>query len=262
MVHSNGTRRESQRFRIDLTGNKKYSGRSEEVRRVSAGGDFAASRAIPTSGGFTPLAGATTAARVPVSDRFWEPAETAGDGGQSATFVPGLLLCGSLATGARSAIPFFGLCVSGQSGKSDAVVGEAMRRRVKALAGEGNDIGDIAHLEARPQYFAFSSPSQQVFSPFLLTASSFCLTSKAFVRILLARIASVACTEYPAVALWPFDRRTLSRRDIPSMFPRLLCLTCSLLFCANFHISQSFAQQSPRSSQQSSDVPKPAQAPA
>ena len=46
------------------------------------------------------------------------------------------------------------------------------------------------------------------------------------------------------------------------MFPRLLCLTCSLLFCANFHISQSFAQQSPRSSQQSSDVPKPAQAPA
>src|ERR1700686_5320930 len=116
MVHSNGTRRESQRFRIDLTGNKKYSGRSVEVRRVSAGGDFAARRAIPTSGGFTPLAGATTAARVPVSDRFWGPAETAADGGQSATFVPGLLLCGPLATrggggGALFFVFFFGACV-------------------------------------------------------------------------------------------------------------------------------------------------------
>src|ERR1700676_2866841 len=160
MVHSNGTRRESQRFRIDLTGNKKYSGRAVEVRRVAAGVDFAARRAIPTSGGFTPLAGATKAARVPVSDRFWEPAETAGDGGQSATFVPGLLLCGPLATGARSAIPFFGLCVSGPSGKSDAVVGDAMRRRAKPLAGEGNNVGDIAHLEARQQYFAFCSLRQ------------------------------------------------------------------------------------------------------
>src|ERR1700738_5132121 len=158
MVHSNGTRRESQRFRIDLTGNKKYSGRSAEVRGFSAGGDFAARRAIPTSGEFTPLPGATTAARVPASDRFWGPAETAGDGGQSATFVPGLLLCGSLATGARSAIPFLGLCVSGQSGKSDAVVGGAMRRRAEALDGEGNNVGDIAHLEARLEYFAFSSP--------------------------------------------------------------------------------------------------------
>src|SRR6202047_1905341 len=164
MVHSNGTRRESQRLRMDLTGNRKYSGRSDEVRRVSAGGDFAARRAIPTSGGFTPLESATTAARVPVSVRFWEPAETDGDGGQSATRVPGLLLCGPLATGARSAIPFFGLCVSGQSGKSDAVVGDAMRRRAKALVGEGNDVGDIAHLEARRHYFVFCSPSQHVFS--------------------------------------------------------------------------------------------------
>src|ERR1017187_8289594 len=138
---------------MDLTGSKKYSGRSDEVRRLFAGGDFAARRAIPTSGGFTPLAGATTAARVPVSGKVLGPAETAGDGGQSATFVPGLLLCGSLGTGARSAIPCFGLCVSGQSGKSDAMVGDAMRRRGKALVGEGNDIGDIAHLEAREQYF-------------------------------------------------------------------------------------------------------------
>jgi hypothetical protein len=46
------------------------------------------------------------------------------------------------------------------------------------------------------------------------------------------------------------------------MFPRLLCLTCSLLFCANFHASQSFAQQSGGAPQQPVQVPKPAQAPA
>src|ERR1700716_1545221 len=45
------------------------------------------------------------------------------------------------------------------------------------------------------------------------------------------------------------------------MFPRLLCLTCSLLFCASFHINQSFAQQSARSLQQGAEVPKPPQAP-
>jgi hypothetical protein len=45
--------------------------------------------------------------------------------------------------------------VSGQSGKRDAVVGEAMRRRAKDLAGEGNNMGDIAHLEARPSISLF-----------------------------------------------------------------------------------------------------------
>jgi hypothetical protein len=45
------------------------------------------------------------------------------------------------------------------------------------------------------------------------------------------------------------------------MFPRLLCLTCSLLFCATFHSNQSSAQQTARPPQQPSDVPKPAQAP-
>src|ERR1700704_4184006 len=213
MVHSNGTRRESQRFRIDLTGNKKYSGRSVEVRRVSAGGDFAARRAIPISGEFTPLPGATTAARVPVSDRFWGPAEAAGDGGQSATCVPGLPWCGSLATGARSAIPFLGLCVSGQSGKRDAVVGDAMRRRAKTLAGEENDIGDIAHLEARPQYFAFCSPSQQVFSLLIRYRLFRCLRAdRRFVRAG-PRIASAACTEYSSVALLSFDWRAPSQRS-------------------------------------------------
>src|ERR1700681_3163319 len=46
------------------------------------------------------------------------------------------------------------------------------------------------------------------------------------------------------------------------MFPRLPCLTCSLLLCVSFHINQDFAQQSARSPQQGAEVPKPAQAPA
>ena len=45
------------------------------------------------------------------------------------------------------------------------------------------------------------------------------------------------------------------------MFPRLLCLACSLLFCSTVQVSRSFAQQSARPSQQPSEVPKPAQAP-
>jgi hypothetical protein len=57
------------------------------------------------------------------------------------------------------------------------VVGVAMRRRAKTLAGEENDIGDIAHLEAHPQYFAFCSPSQQVFS-LLIRYRSFPLSAR------------------------------------------------------------------------------------
>jgi hypothetical protein len=50
MVQSNGTRSESHRFKIDFTGNKKYSGFSADFLRVSAAGEFAARRAMPTSG--------------------------------------------------------------------------------------------------------------------------------------------------------------------------------------------------------------------
>jgi hypothetical protein len=46
------------------------------------------------------------------------------------------------------------------------------------------------------------------------------------------------------------------------MFPRLLCLTCSLFFFANFHASQSFAQQSGGSPQPPAQGPTPAKAPA
>src|ERR1700730_10571920 len=46
------------------------------------------------------------------------------------------------------------------------------------------------------------------------------------------------------------------------IFPRLPCLTCSLLFCVSFHINQAFAQQSAKPPQQGAEVPKPPQAPA
>src|SRR5260370_34809599 len=61
MVHSNGTRWESQRFKIDFTGSTKYSGFSADFRSVSAGGDDAARRAMPTSRAGT-LSGETAAA--------------------------------------------------------------------------------------------------------------------------------------------------------------------------------------------------------
>jgi hypothetical protein len=46
------------------------------------------------------------------------------------------------------------------------------------------------------------------------------------------------------------------------MFSRLLCLTCSLLFCASFPVNRSLAQQSAKPPQQGAEVPKPPQAPA
>jgi hypothetical protein len=50
IVHSNGTLSDSHRFKIDFTGNKKYSGFSFDFRFVSAVGEEAARRAMPTSG--------------------------------------------------------------------------------------------------------------------------------------------------------------------------------------------------------------------
>jgi hypothetical protein len=46
------------------------------------------------------------------------------------------------------------------------------------------------------------------------------------------------------------------------MQPRLLCLTCSILFSAGFFVNHSFARQSAGSAQQSAQVPAPAKAPA
>jgi hypothetical protein len=81
------------------------------------------------------------------------------------------------------------------------VVDDAMRRRAKALAGEGNDIGDIAHLEARGEYFAFCSPSQLLFLPFIRVRHFVTPACEVSAPTRFARIASAASAEYSAKAL-------------------------------------------------------------
>src|SRR5260370_758322 len=75
IVHSNGTRFESHRFRIDFTGSTKDSGRSADFLRVSAGGEDAARRAMPTSG--------TATFRTGPFARSWIPCGAMDIGGQS-----------------------------------------------------------------------------------------------------------------------------------------------------------------------------------
>lgn len=77
MVHSKGTRLELQRFRIERTGKRKYSGRSSERRLVSAAGEIDARRAMPTSG-----AAAVEVRRGPaVAGAVTKPASPAVSGG-------------------------------------------------------------------------------------------------------------------------------------------------------------------------------------
>src|SRR6266581_5827902 len=149
IVHSNGTRFESHRFRIDFTGSTKYSGRSSDFLRVAAGGEDAARRAMPTSRALARSCGAAAASRVQPFARFWESGETEDGGGQSAVGQPELLPPGLLATGAstvlrshvtktasrssvkRPAIPGFGLWSSGHSRKRLTVVGKTRERRIR-----------------------------------------------------------------------------------------------------------------------------------
>src|SRR5689334_23499574 len=92
MVQSKGTRLDSQRLRIDLTGKKKYSGRSWDLRRVGAEGEMEARRAMPTSGAGVSCAGSGTATS---TTAFWKsgavqpllPSNTGAGGGQSAPHV-------------------------------------------------------------------------------------------------------------------------------------------------------------------------------
>src|ERR1700730_14587925 len=117
MVHSNGTRFESHRFRIERTGSRKYSGRSSELRDVSAAGEQAARRAKPTSG--------VSASRVQPSPRRGAPPVAGSGGGQSAAGLLELLPPGPVSTEALTpttsspdrGFAGFGLCASGQTGK-------------------------------------------------------------------------------------------------------------------------------------------------
>src|SRR5579864_2341432 len=152
MVHSNGTRFESQRFKIERTGSKKYSGRSTELRLVSAAGEFAASRAMPTNGACTSAGNIAAASRVRSSDWRGAPSTNEFAGGQSGEGQPERPPLEPVAIGARSLpVRTCGPGASGQVGNSEAW---ETRGRPRAEGVELERVRDIAHLDDR---FAFYS---------------------------------------------------------------------------------------------------------
>src|SRR5713226_1316310 len=169
MVHSNGTRFESQRFKIDRTGSKKYSGHSAEFRCVFAAGELAASRAMPTSGARASAGNIAAASRVRSSDWRGAPSTNEFAGGQSGEGQPERLPLEPVAIGARSApVQACGPGASGQAGNSEAC-GTRGRRLRRAGAGLERT-GDMAHLTTRRYslfvrlmsslFFVFYSPGQ------------------------------------------------------------------------------------------------------
>jgi|SRR5690242_3291787 len=195
MVHSKGTRSESHLFRIDRTGRAKYSGRSRELLRLSAGGEEAARRAMPTSGAGAPGSAEAAASRRPPG-RLGKRSCAAAGGGQSALRFGVLLLPGH-SSGASPGTPLFGLC-SGRIGKRLSELGTARRRRPEN-PGDGRGekreerTGDIAHL-VLVQYFAFSS---------LLSSYIFACYSP-----IARRVSQPSVT--PVIARWPPGPRAVS----------------------------------------------------
>src|SRR5690242_14113438 len=117
MVHSNGTRWESQRFRMDFTGRTKYSGRSADFLFVSAGGEVAARRAMPTSRALAHSLRFAAEFRTGLRAGFCL-ASSAGDAGGQSAVLQSEMLPRWPATGARLPATRFGLRSSGHSGKS------------------------------------------------------------------------------------------------------------------------------------------------
>src|SRR5437762_5045264 len=148
MVHSNGTRCESQRFRIDFTGSTKYSGRCADFLFVSAGGEVAARRAMPTSRAVARSLGFTAEFRTGPFERPWVRCVACDGGGQSVVWRSEMLPRWP-ATGARLPAICFGLRSSGYSGKSVSGVGETWRRRVRKFGVVWELTGEIASLERR-----------------------------------------------------------------------------------------------------------------
>src|SRR5215467_4590387 len=135
MVHSKGTRCESQRFKIDFTGRTKYSGRSADFLLVSAGAEAAARRAMPTSRALARLLESAAKFRTGLGERSWARSPACDAGGQSVV-VRSDMLPRWPATGARSPATCFGLRSSGHSGRSVSGVGEAWRHWiVRSCAG-------------------------------------------------------------------------------------------------------------------------------
>src|SRR5215467_5893084 len=130
MVQSNGTRWESHRFRIDFTGSTKYSGRSPDFLFVSAGGEEAARRAMPTSRTCARSLEFTARFRTESSGRLRIPPEIPDAGGQSVVWGSEIAPCWP-ATGARLQTACLGRWSSGHSEKSPAGVGEAWWRRIR-----------------------------------------------------------------------------------------------------------------------------------
>src|SRR2546430_14857639 len=129
MVHSNGTRSESRRLRIDFTGKTKYSGRSVDFLFVSAGGEAAARRAMPTSRAQARSLGSVARFRTGLLERSGVRC-LAGDAGGQSGVARSEMVPRWPATGARLPATCFGLGSSGHSGKSDSGVGETRRRRI------------------------------------------------------------------------------------------------------------------------------------
>jgi hypothetical protein len=150
MVQSKGTRWESHLFKIDRTGMEKYSGRSTEVRQLSAGGDKAARRAMPTSGARAPAAAKAASHRERAKRRSSGPCMAEAGGGQSAASAFEVQLPGPT-SGAGSSDRMFGLC-SGSWGKRETADGRTWRRRAGKPTANGEEweerTGDIAHLVA------------------------------------------------------------------------------------------------------------------
>jgi hypothetical protein len=169
MVQSKGTRPDSQRFKMDFTGSRKYSGRSSDLRRVGAAGEIEARRAMPTSGAEAP--GTATAAlfRKSCGLRSGSP-QSAGSvgasGGQSAP--PMLVVMSGKAlpgpeSGASASVRVFGLR-SGKTGKREGEGNGARRRIGKPVERDEERTGDIAHLETGALFrFLFALSSTFVF---------------------------------------------------------------------------------------------------
>ena len=163
MVHSKGTRSESHRFKMERTGSTKYSGRSFDLRWVSAGGAEAARRAMPTNGARNSAPRGTAEPRVRPSIRRGAPCGARIGGGQAAEGQPGTVLFGPAPIGARSAsAQSVRLWASAEAGKSTLC--RSGIRRVLGVAGVAwavEHAGDIAHLTTGfPEYFAFYSLCQ------------------------------------------------------------------------------------------------------
>ena len=167
MVHSNGTRFESQRLRMERTGRRKYSGRSADCRRESAAGEFAARRAMPTSG-------AGSSAPQDAADSWVQPSSWRGApgsagyaGGQSGVGQPGALPLEPAEIGARSeSVRAFEPRAWVKAGNNGACRAES--RWGRNLRGGLEETGDMAHLTARRVFrllFAMSSTISLSFCP-------------------------------------------------------------------------------------------------